>query len=203
MALANIEHFHVKEGVDEANDHRIVIAPYQHELRRIARFSRKEAYRDIDLARLLSDRGFSPQDCRHVSSSLRRGEAGKRKADFYFCAASEPDPFDPKTTGLYFTNRRPLFLAPRPYMPAKVRRKVKIFKIVQYPMDYHLEDVVYAASVGRQGMKVPDGFFEEFPWAWAFAERRYAERISELIAPEAREEYRGKFLDNWDDTHSM
>ena len=35
------------------------------------------------------------------------------------------------------------------------------------------------------------------------AERRYAERIFELTVPEARDDFRSNFLDNWDDGRSL
>ena len=80
---------------------------------------------------------------------------------------------------------------------------VRVFKIGQYPMEDRLDDVVYVAPAGYQRKNVVDDFFRVFPPDWAFAERRYAERIFELTVPEAQQDFRRNFLDNWDERHSL
>jgi hypothetical protein len=197
----DIYHFHVK---DEVTDDPIIVDVSQPQLRKIIHFSRKKTNQYFDHARLLTDHAFSPQDYRMVFQQRRLGATGKFETDdFYFCAADDPDPMNPTRTGLYFTSRRSFLFTPKPHLPPNARKKVKTFKVRQYPMEDRLDDVVYGVSVGYQRKEVVDDFFNEFPPDWAFAERRYAERIFELTVPEARQNFRSNFLDNWDDDHSL
>ena len=197
----DLYHFHVKDDVTERP---IVVDVSQPQLQKITPFVRKKTNQYIDFARLLSDRGFLSQDYR-LAFGQQQMAVGARQftQDFYFCAASEADPMNPTGPGLYFTDRRSFLFAPKPHLPPGARKMVRVFKIGQYPMEDRLDDVVYVAPAGYQRKNVVDDFFRVFPPDWAFAERRYAERIFELTVPEAQQDFRRNFLDNWDERHSL
>lgn len=196
----DIYHFHV---CDEVNDNPVKVDISQPQLQKIAPFSRKKTNQYTDLRRLLSDHGFSSQDYRLVFRQRGMGGSGFLTDDYYFCAANEQDPMNPKSPGVYFTDRRSFLFTPKPHLPPSARKLVKTIKVKQYPMEDRLDDVVYAVSAGYQRKNVVDDFFNVFPPDWAFAERTYAERILELTVPEARQEFRSNFLDNWNDGRSL
>jgi hypothetical protein len=196
----DIYHFHVE---DEPNDNPVVVDISQPQLLKIATFTRKETNQYIDFDRLFADHGFSLQDYRLVFGQRQMAQAGKFTDDYYFCAANESDPMNPKSRGLYFTNRRSFLFAPKPNLSPNARKMVRTLKVGKYPAESRLDDVVYAVSIGYQRNNVVDAFFNEFQPDWAFAERNYAERIFELTVPEAQQEFRSNFLDNWDDGRSL
>lgn len=196
----DIYHFHVTE---EINDNHIRVDLSQPQLQKIAPFVRKKINQYVDFARLFADRGFSPQDYRLAFRNRQMGTSGFVSDDYYFCAANEPDPMNPMARGLYFTDRKSFLFKPKPHLPPNAQKMVTTFKVRQYPMEDRLDDVVYAVSAGYQRKSVVDGFFNVFPPDWAFAERRYAEQILELTVPEAQQEFRSNFLDNWDERRSL
>jgi hypothetical protein len=195
----DIYHLHVNDNV---TDLPVVIDVGQAQLQKIIPFSHKKTNQYIDFEKLLSNHGFSPQDFRQAFYQREMWGVGKFAESYYFCATNEPDPMNPTGTGLYFTNKRTLF-GPKPNLPPNVQKRLKTFKLKQYPMLDRFDDVVYAKQLGYQRNDVVDGFFQEFSPDWMFSEKLYAQRIFELTIPEAQQAFRTNFLDNWDDQRSL
>jgi hypothetical protein len=116
----DIRHFHV---ADEPNDIPSLSTCRNLSYWRSLLILCKKTNRYIDFARLFSNHGFSSQDYRLVFQQRQMApDAEKSTDDHYFCAALESDPMDPKTHGLYFTNRRSFLFAPKPHLPPSARK---------------------------------------------------------------------------------
>ncbi|MDI3562363.1 hypothetical protein [Bradyrhizobium sp. Arg816] len=195
----DIYHLHID---DDVTDFPVIIDVEQAQLQKIVQFSRKKTNQYIDFERLLSDHGFSAQDYYQALHQRELSGIGKFSDSFYFCPTGESDPMNPTQTGLYFTDKRSFF-APKPQLPPNVLKRLKAFKIKQYPMVDRLEDVVYTKQIGYQRNAVADAFFNEFLPDGMFVEKSYAQRIFELTIAEAQQDFRTSFLDNWDDQRSL
>ncbi len=195
----DIYHFHVQ---DRVTDIPTTIDVTQSQLAKLVPYSRKVTNQYIVFARLLTDHDFLPQDYRLALHQREMWGPGKFAGKYYFSAASDRDPMNPVNTGLYFTNKRSFFPA-KPQLPPDILKKVKTFKVRQYPMQAKVDDVVYAERVGYQRQDVVEQFFGEFPPDGIYADRAYAERIFELTIPEAQPAFRSSFLDNWDESRSL
>jgi hypothetical protein len=195
----DIYHLHVR---DEVTDNRVKIDATQPQLQKIVPFSRKVTNQYIDFARLLVEHGYSPQDYRLGFHQHEMWGIGKSADNYYFIAADDPDPMNPTKTALYFTDKKSFFPT-KPQLPPNALKKTKRHKLKAYPMREQQDDVVYVTQAGYQRKNVFDQFFAEFPPDFIFAERSYADQLLELTVPEARNEYRANFLDNWDPQRSM
>jgi hypothetical protein len=195
----DIYHFLVREDVTGTP---VVIDVRQPQIQKIVAFSHKKKSQYFDFERLLVDHNFSPQDYRLAGHQRETRGIGKFSENYYFCAASDPDPMNPTKMGIYFTNKRSFF-GVKPSLPPNVVKKLKTVKLKQYPTRDQVDDVVYTQQVGYQRNGVINDFFHEFKPDWMFAERSYARRIYELTVPEAQQAFRSNFLDNWDEQHSL
>jgi hypothetical protein len=123
----DIRHSHV---ADEPNDNPIVVDMSQPQLLEITPYPlqrRNPLQKDEPVHRfcsaLLQSRILVLRTIGWCFNSGKMApDAEKLTDDHYFRAAIESDPVDPKTHGLYFTNRRSFLFAPKPHLPPSARK---------------------------------------------------------------------------------